>query len=66
MFTMMQSLEIAHEIQASHRQRAATWRFRHRGQEQAEAARPTSLNPAMAPIVVLPRRVPVTSVLDVA
>ncbi|HEY8094131.1 MAG TPA: hypothetical protein VID93_10120 [Acidimicrobiales bacterium] len=61
MFTM-QSLEIALDIQASHRQRATGWRLHHRGPAEGSSKR----EPMMAPIVVLPQRVPVTSVLDVA
>jgi hypothetical protein len=35
MFTMMQSMQVALEIQADHRRRATTWRFARRARRRA-------------------------------
>jgi hypothetical protein len=35
MFTMMQSMQVAQEIQADHRRRATTWRFARRAHRRA-------------------------------
>ena len=63
MFTMMQSMQVAQEIQADHRRRATSWRFARRAHRRArrldelDAATP-SLGPVpprstIAPVVPL-------------
>ena len=54
MFTSMQSMQIAHEIQADHRRRASSWRFTRR----ARRANPTTpvhpVQPIPSGVDVLP------------
>ena len=51
MFTSMQSMQVAHEIQADHRRRASSWRFTRR----ARRANPTApVQPIPSGVDVLP------------
>ncbi|HEX6786033.1 MAG TPA: hypothetical protein VF076_02465 [Acidimicrobiales bacterium] len=75
MFTTMQSLQVAHEIQADHRRRATTWRFARRAHRRAQQPEelvtavpsgpgPARFLPSLAPVVPLRARTtpPVTNV----
>ena len=75
MFTTMQGMQIAHEIQADHRRRATSWRFarrsRRRAQQPESTLAPTGPGPAryapsLAPIVPIRARVAVPRVTNVA
>jgi hypothetical protein len=75
MFTTMQGMQIAHEIQADQRRRASSWRFarrsRRRAQQPGSELVPTGPGPAryvptLAPIVPLRAGVAVPPVSNVA
>ena len=53
MFTMVQTMDLALEIQADHRRRAARWRFARRHRRADAAARTDG--GSLAPVVRLPR-----------
>jgi hypothetical protein len=75
MFTTMQSMQVAQEIQADHRRRATTWRFARRAHRRAQQPEvlvtelpvgpgPARYVPSLAPVVALRVRTtrPVTNV----